>query len=163
MVPQSHLHTHFMLPLFVLCPSSITVQEPNRFPVKSILLLIVLIPPPFALIISLCCLCCNCVFLFYSEATPHVVYILFYKKYNNNGTIYLIQTKTGIESRLRPFLCHSSSSAGIASISRLRAVSASSPCIGLFGVTTTSATSLYPYQFLARKIAVGGEIFPHCM
>ena len=55
--------------------------------------------------------------------------------------IYIRPQKTGTASCPCPFLCHSSSS-GMASINRLRAVSASNPCIGLFGVTTTSATSL---------------------
>ena len=55
------------------------------------------------------------------------------------------------------------SSSGTESINRFRACSASRSFSGLFGVTTTSATSLYPYQFFARKIPVAGFIFPACI
>ena len=86
------------------------------------------------------------------------IYILFIR---NNSNIYP-HTKTDTV-RSVPVRYVYSSSSGTASINRCRAVSASIPCSGLFGVTTTSATSLYPYQFFARKIPDAGLSFPFCI
>ena len=75
-----------------------------------------------------------------ARATRHVVRVYIY--YLSVTVVYISAHRKGMDACPCQFICHSSSSVGIASTSRLRAVSASSPCIGLFGVTTTSATSL---------------------
>ena len=56
--------------------------------------------------------------------------------------ISLFQTKAGTESLLHLSGYQSSSSIGIASTRRFRAVSASKSCIGLFGVTTICCSSV---------------------
>ena len=82
-------------------------------------------------------------------------------------TVHIVHNKTpAIIQAGVPFVRRSddqSSSSGTASVNRFLASAESRLSSGVLGETTTSVASLYPNQFLARKIPDAGLIFPFCM